>query len=142
MTDKSYSESFKGSWYSDFVSPTKNEHHFRLELPDLGDSAANRAEMTLVANRVASDGRMLVVSYRVHVEICGLFIAVLAKDAKTPSDGVNTMVLELIRDDEMRGTFTWNSLTQGVIQSEAIRWTRDPSTKHSAAYKKSTDAAL
>ena len=142
MNNKSYSESFRGSWYSDFVSPTKNVHHFRLELLDLCDSAAKHAEMTLIADRGASDGRILTVLYRVHVEICGPFIAVLAKDAKTPSDGVNTMVLELIRDDEMRGTFTWNSLTSGTIKSEAIRWTKTPSDKNRAAHKKSTEVSL
>lgn len=133
MMPASHAEAFKGRWYSDFVSPSGNIHYFAIELPDLADKQVNEARMTLLADRSATDKRIIPpVTYRCHVEVHGAFLAVLAKDAKTPSDGVNVMVLEL-KDDEMRGTLTWNSLTKRSITSAEIRWTRSASEAHRRA---------
>jgi hypothetical protein len=121
------------TWYSVFVSPTQNIHYFTLELPkpDENCNQALKAKMKLVADRSATDKRILNVTYRVHVEFHGPFVAVLAKDDKLPSDGVNVMVLK--RDDSkktLEGIFTWNSLTGGTIKSERITWTSIPSESH------------
>jgi hypothetical protein len=118
------------SWYSVFVSPSNNLHYFVLELPDrLAEDQANPAAMTLLADRTHHDGRLLSVSYRVNVEVHGPFLAVMAKDAKDPSDGLNVMILK--RDgDSLEGIFSWNSLTGGAIKSAPITWTRTQSESH------------
>ena len=119
------------TWYSIFVSPTRNIHYFTLELPEPLDEGINEAQMKLVADRSPTDGRRLTVTYRVHAEIHGPFIAVLAKDDKTPSDGLNVMVLKRNeKNTALDGTFTWNSLTSGTIKSENIHWTSTPSESH------------
>ncbi len=122
------------TWYSVFVSPTNNIHYFSLELPDhLEENQANPAKMTLLADRTHHDGRRLSVTYRVNIETHGPFLAVMAKDAKDPSDGLNVMILQLVvkQDTEtLEGIFSWNSLSSGTIQSAPIQWTCKQSESH------------
>ena len=120
------------TWYSVFVSPSWNVHYFTLELPDEPSEGVIQTKMRLVADRLATDkkeGQILDVTYRAHVEFHESFVAVLAKDNKTPSDGLNVMVLKQ-DSHSMDGTFTWNSLTGGTIRSEKIHWTSTPSESH------------
>jgi len=128
-----------GTWYSVFVSPTNNIHYFTLELPDhLEENKTNPAKMTLLADRShharsLQDGGLLSVTYRVSVETHGpkhdSFLAVMAKDAKDPSDGLNVMILKR-NGDALEGIFAWNSITSGTIKSASIVWTRKQSESH------------
>lgn len=118
------------TWYSVFLSPTNNIHYFTLELPDhLGENQTNPVKMALLADRTHQDGRRISVTYRVNVEVHGQFLAVLAKDAKEPSDGLNVMILK--REGEaMNGIFSWNSLSSGTLKSAPIIWTQVQSESH------------
>lgn len=117
------------TWYSVFVSPTNNIHYFTLELSDLREDAVSSAGMTLHADRAHQDGRQLSVTYRVNLEAHGPFLAVMAKDTKAHSDGLNVMILKRA-GDSLEGVFSWNSLSSGTIKSAPIRWTRKQSESH------------
>jgi hypothetical protein len=128
------------TWYSVFVSPTNNIHYFTLELPERleENQTTKEATMTLLADRShhargSHDGGLLSVTYRVSAEIHGPFFAVMAKDSKDPSDGLNVMILKREMKngvETLEGIFSWNSLTSGTIKSAPIIWTLLQSKSH------------
>jgi hypothetical protein len=124
-----------GIWYSTFISPPRNIHYFTLQLNVRGSRP--KGTMTLVADRKQTDGRWLKVRYRVSVETLGSFVALCAKDAGNPSQGLNTMVLQVSRGGlRLRGVIVWNSLTKGKIMTSTIDWRRSRSSAHADAYSK------
>ena len=130
INEDSY-DCIRGTWYSDFKSPSSNWHYFTLNV-----RFASGSEMALVADRTATDKRLLKVNYRVHVEVCGEFVAILAKDAAKDSLGVNAMILKASDDKlRMQGRLIWNSLSSGTIEEGQLEWTRMPSAKHAKATK-------
>jgi hypothetical protein len=112
-----------GTWYSRFISPAKGDHRFTLDLNNRSGEVTGKMHLS----RHDAKGGKLDVNYRVHVEMCGRFVALLAKDSAKDSLGMNAMVLEVSDDASvMHGRIIWNSMSSNTVEGEKIEWNKKP----------------
>lgn len=120
----------EGTWYCDFLTP--NKQYFTLHLDLL--SGVPNAELKLRVDRSPTDNRMLNVDFKLHIEISGPFVALLAKDKNEP-EGALAMIVKPSEDGaSMSGRVIWNSIRRGTIEEQTMDWTRTQSDENRNAY--------
>ena len=111
-----------GTWHSQFISPFSGKpHHLALELSSAGPEPT--ATMRLIRSCPDPVKGLIEFTFRVHVETCAGFVALLAKD--TANLGMNAMILKVADDQNiMRGRLVFNSVGTNEVEAGIIEWRR------------------